>query len=94
NPFSKEKGQCILCRYGITPDYKNIKLLSQFVSPFTGRLYSPSATRLCSRKHEQVKKEIMKARDAGFMPYYLKDPAFLKDPPLFDPDRPLRPHNY
>jgi hypothetical protein len=30
----------------------------------------------------------------GFMPCYFKDVAFLKDPKLFDPDRPVRPHRF
>jgi len=28
------------------------------------------------------------------MPYYFKDAAFVKDPKLFDPDRPIRPHRF
>lgn len=30
----------------------------------------------------------------GFMPYYFKDVAYVKDPKLFDPDRPIRPHRF
>lgn len=33
NPFKKEKVECILCKHKIEPDYKNVKLLSQFQSP-------------------------------------------------------------
>nr|BAN21385.1 mitochondrial ribosomal protein S18C [Riptortus pedestris] len=94
NPFVKEKQQCILCKLNIKPDYKNARLLSQFVSPFTGRVYGRHVTRLCTHKHELVKKEIVKARNAGFMPYYNKEPAFLNDPKLFNPEKPIRNHDY
>lgn len=49
----------------ITPDYKNIRLLSQFISPYTGRIYGRHITRLCKHKQELVEKEISKAHDSG-----------------------------
>lgn len=94
NPFSKEKPQCILCKMQITPDYKNIQLLSQFQSPYTGRIYGRHITGLCEHKQELLEKEIIKAQSAGLMPTYLKDPKFFKDPKLFDPEKPLRPHRF
>lgn len=94
NPFVREKAQCILCRYKILPDYKNVKLLSQFVSPYTGRVYGRHITRLCTTQQARLEKEIIKSQSAGFMPYYFKDVAFVKDPKLFDPDHPIRPHRF
>ncbi|XP_014283878.1 small ribosomal subunit protein bS18m [Halyomorpha halys] len=94
NPFVKEKPQCILCKMDITPTYKNVRLLSQFVSPYTGRIYGRHITRLCKHKHELVEKEITKAKNAGFMPYMNKEPRFLKDPKLFNPEKPMRNHDY
>ncbi|GFG40593.1 hypothetical protein Cfor_06630 [Coptotermes formosanus] len=94
NPFEREKTQCILCQYKIVPDYKNVKLLSQFVSPYTGRIYGRHITRLCATQQARLEKEIMKSQAAGFMPYYFKDVAFVKDPKLFDPDHPIRPHRF
>ncbi|KAI5704591.1 hypothetical protein M8J76_010327 [Diaphorina citri] len=94
NPFQKEKVVCILCKMKIKPDYKNIKLLSQFVSAFTGRVYGRHITGLCKEKQEMVEKEITKARQAGLMPYYFKNVEFAHDPELFDPDKPLRNHPY
>ncbi|CAG2177163.1 unnamed protein product, partial [Oppiella nova] len=44
NPYRKAKQICILCKYGIEVDYKNVQLLSQFVSPYTGRLYDKHIT--------------------------------------------------
>lgn len=65
NPFKREKVQCILCQYKIVPDYKNVKLLSQFVSPYTGRTYGRHITRLCAAQQARVEKEIIKAQTAG-----------------------------
>lgn len=94
NPFEKEKPQCILCKTKIVPNYKNVQLLSQFQSPYTGRIYGKHITGLCKYQQEKVEKEIVKAQNAGLMASYLKDPQFFKDPKLFDPDKPLRPHRF
>jgi ribosomal protein S18 len=66
NPFEREKIQCILCRYKIVPDYKNVKLLSQFVSPYTGRIYGRHITRLCAAQQARLEKEILKSQSAGW----------------------------
>ncbi|XP_047485065.1 28S ribosomal protein S18c, mitochondrial-like [Penaeus chinensis] len=94
NPYEREKLQCILCNYKVHLDYKNIRLLSQFVSPFTGQIYGRHITRLCRRQQSILEREIQKSRDAGFMPVMLKSVDFLKDPKLFDPNNPVRPHKY
>lgn len=94
NPFEPEKPKCILCKHDITPDYKNVRLLSQFQSSYTGRIYGRHITGLCKHKQTQVELEIVKARAVGFMGYYTKDRAFLADPRIFDPENPIRQHKY
>ncbi|KAJ1524944.1 hypothetical protein ONE63_009802 [Megalurothrips usitatus] len=94
SPFVQHSRQCILCKYGVTPDYKNVKLLSQFISSHTGRVFGRHITGLCKMQQERVEAEIVKARSAGFMAYYYKHPEFLNDPKLCDPTRPARPHPY
>ncbi|XP_021252925.1 28S ribosomal protein S18c, mitochondrial isoform X2 [Numida meleagris] len=42
NPYKEPPKKCILC--GINVDYKNVQLLSQFVSPYTGRIYGRHIT--------------------------------------------------
>lgn len=49
----------------IVPDYKNTRMLSQFISRFTGRVYGRHITGLCRHKQEQVEKEIIKSKEAG-----------------------------
>ncbi|XP_054917395.1 uncharacterized protein mRpS18C isoform X2 [Dermacentor andersoni] len=70
----------------------NVKLLSQFVSPYTGKLYEKHITGLCEGQQVKVKREIMKAKKCGMMPHYLKMPKFLKDPKLFNAFKPTRPN--
>ncbi|KAI5641063.1 ribosomal protein s18 domain-containing protein [Phthorimaea operculella] len=94
NPFQKEKRECILCKLKLTPDYKNYRLLSQFQSPYTGRIYGRHITGLCKQKQALVEAEIKKAQNCGYMPYFYKDKAFLKDPKLFDPENPIRSHRF
>jgi ribosomal protein S18 len=65
NPYAKEKESCVLCKLGIRPDYKNVKLLSQFISPYTGYVYPRNITRLCYYQQEHVVAEIGRARSVG-----------------------------
>lgn len=94
NPFEKERKVCILCKHSITPDYKNVKLLSQFQSPYTGRIYGRHITGLCKQKQKEVELAIIKAQNCAMMPTYHKEVEFMKDPKLFDPEKPIRPHKY
>ncbi|CAH1099034.1 unnamed protein product [Psylliodes chrysocephalus] len=94
NPYEKEKIQCVLCKHNITVDYKNVRLLSQFQSPCTGRIYGRHITGLCKQQQELVQSEISKAQSAGLMAYYLKEPVFLQDPELFNVEKPIRPHRF
>lgn len=65
NPYVKEKVRCLLCKYEIQPDYKNVRLLSQFVSRFTGKIYGRHITGLCKKQQDNVECEIKKAIKAG-----------------------------
>ncbi|XP_020286086.1 28S ribosomal protein S18c, mitochondrial [Pseudomyrmex gracilis] len=94
NPYVKEKRQCLLCKLDIEPDYKNVRFLSQFQSRHTGRIYGKHITGLCEYKQKRVEEEILKAQSAGLMGYWTKEPEYVKDPPLFDPNHPFRPHKY
>ncbi|KAM9451294.1 small ribosomal subunit protein bS18m [Clarias gariepinus] len=82
NPYKQPQKGCILCNVEV--DYKNIQLLSQFISPHTGRIYGRHITGLCGRKQREVMKAIKRARSMGFMSVTLKDPQFIKDPNICD----------
>lgn len=65
NPYEQEQVKCLLCKYQVPVDYKNVRLLSQFVSPFTGRMYGRNITRLCKKQHDIMENAIRKSQDAG-----------------------------
>lgn len=70
----KERRRCILCKLGIEPDYKNVRLLSQFQSRYTGRIYGKHITGLCGYKQKRLEEEILKAQNAGTCSVYLYVP--------------------
>ncbi|KAM7368578.1 hypothetical protein PAMP_012905 [Pampus punctatissimus] len=78
NPYKEPRKGCVLCN--VTVDFKNIQLLSQFISPYTGRIYGRHITGLCGIKQKEVSKAIKKAHSMGFMSVTHKHPQFMKDP--------------
>ncbi|KAG8010411.1 28S ribosomal protein S18c [Nibea albiflora] len=78
NPYKEPQRGCVLC--SVSVDFKNTQLLSQFVSPHTGRIYGRHITGLCGRKQKEVSKAIKKAQSLGFMAVTHKHPQFMKDP--------------
>ncbi|XP_063066197.1 28S ribosomal protein S18c, mitochondrial [Engraulis encrasicolus] len=84
NPYKQPEKGCLLCSNNIHVDYKNIQLLSQFISPHTGRIYGRHITGLCGRRQREISKAIKKAHAMGFMSVTLKDPQFMKDPNICD----------
>ncbi|XP_029371380.1 small ribosomal subunit protein bS18m [Echeneis naucrates] len=78
NPYREPQKGCLLC--SIQVDYKNVQLLSQFVSPHTGRIYGRHITGLCGRKQKEVSKAIKRAHAMGFMSVTHKHPQFMRDP--------------
>ncbi|XP_008936359.1 PREDICTED: 28S ribosomal protein S18c, mitochondrial, partial [Merops nubicus] len=59
-----------------------LQLLSQFVSPHTGRIYGRHITGLCNKKQKEIAKAIKRAQVLGFMPVMFKNPIFLTDPKI------------
>ncbi|KAF1766373.1 hypothetical protein GCK72_006330 [Caenorhabditis remanei] len=94
NPYTKEPRKCLLCSTGVELDYKNSRLLQQFVSTFSGRVYDRHITGLCDEQQKKLIEAIAKSRRAGFMPIFVKDPKYARDPKLFDPLKPIRPHSF
>ncbi|VDD83256.1 unnamed protein product [Mesocestoides corti] len=65
NPYKPTKRQCFICKNNIELDYKNVQLLSQFVSPYTGRVYGRHITGLCIPMQKRVATLIERARKFG-----------------------------
>ncbi|XP_038661248.1 28S ribosomal protein S18c, mitochondrial-like [Scyliorhinus canicula] len=82
NPYKEPPKRCILC--GISVDYRNTQLLSQFISPYIGHIFGRHITGLCGKRQRVISKAIKRSQKMGFMSVTLKDPAFLKDPNICD----------
>ncbi|GMT24487.1 hypothetical protein PFISCL1PPCAC_15784, partial [Pristionchus fissidentatus] len=94
NPYAREPRKCMLCRTGVELNYKNARLLQQFVSSFSGRVYDRHITRLCDGQQQKLIETISLSRRAGYMPALVKDPKYVRDPALFDPLKPIRSHSF
>nr|AAO31775.1 mitochondrial ribosomal protein S18C [Branchiostoma belcheri tsingtauense] len=81
DPYKEEVKRCILCNVELS--YKNPQLLSQFLSPYTGRIYGHHITGLCDKKQAEVERQIRNAQYLGFLPVMHKDPIYWKDPKIF-----------
>jgi small subunit ribosomal protein S18 len=93
-PYERSNRQCILCRNKIQLDYKNPRLISQFVSPLNGRVYEKHITGLCEKQQTILEVEHRKATIAMYMPIFHKNPKYNKDATIVNPDRPQRPNPY
>jgi len=71
--------RCNMC--GIPINYKNTQLISQFTSPFSGKLYTQPRTGMCSRKYKELKGAHSIASDLLLIGP-AKDPIFAEDPVL------------
>lgn len=91
-PYQKERRVCILCKNNIKLDYKNPRLLSQFVSPLNGIVYDKHITGLCETQQRILIREVKKSIRAALMPRFFKNPRYNKDSALFNPEKPQRPN--
>lgn len=61
---------CPICRDEyLVLDEKNIQLLNQFVSPFTGQVLDAFETGLCRKKQQELIISVERARDSGAITY-------------------------
>lgn len=75
--FLNTGNPCPICRdeYLII-DYRNVKLLQQFIDPFTAQIYEPRKSSLCMVKHEELLVAIFKAKDYGTFSFHIPFRAF------------------
>nr|CAD7438857.1 unnamed protein product [Timema bartmani] len=61
---------CPICRDEyLVLDHRNVELLRQFISPFTGEILSYTKTGVCQKRHQELLVAIQKARDFGFVTF-------------------------
>lgn len=75
--FIDSGSPCPICRdeYLVLHE-NNVKLLKQFINPFTGKIYPPRKTSLCRVKHEELLVAIHKAKDCGTISFYIEPRHF------------------
>ena len=70
--FIKYGQACPICRDEyLVLHYKNVKLLKQFINPYTGKVLPPNKTNLCQVKHEELLIALLQAKDYGSMSFHI-----------------------
>ncbi|KAI1902432.1 hypothetical protein AGOR_G00044700 [Albula goreensis] len=63
---------CPICRdANLIVHYQNVKLLEQFISPYTGIVYDPTRTGVCRKQQKHLNQAIETARDHGLLPFHV-----------------------
>ncbi|XP_036624541.1 28S ribosomal protein S18b, mitochondrial isoform X2 [Trichosurus vulpecula] len=63
---------CPICRdQKLHVDFRNVKLLEQFVCAHTGVIFHAPYTGVCMKQHKKLTEAILKARDHGFLSYHI-----------------------
>ena len=59
---------CPICRDEyLVVDYRNLKLINQFVNEYSGAIYSSKKTGVCQRQYTKIVVAIQKARELGIL---------------------------
>ncbi|XP_069799909.1 small ribosomal subunit protein mS40 isoform X1 [Dendropsophus ebraccatus] len=59
---------CPICRdQNLGVDYRNVRLLLQFICPHTGVIYDPTRTGVCMKQHKRLVTAIREAEDHGYL---------------------------
>jgi len=68
--FLKSGNPCPVCRDEyLVLDYRNVKLLEQFINPLTGEAYACHVVNLCQMRYEELQVALLKARQYGTMAF-------------------------
>ncbi|XP_068106521.1 small ribosomal subunit protein mS40 [Hyperolius riggenbachi] len=70
---------CPICRdQNLHVDYRNIRLLEQFICQYKGTVFDATRTGVCQQQHKKLLKAITAARDHGLLPVAIqhKDVTF------------------
>ncbi|XP_002714378.2 small ribosomal subunit protein mS40 [Oryctolagus cuniculus] len=63
---------CPICRdHKLHVDFRNVKLLEQFVCAHTGIIFHAPYTGVCMKQHKKLTQAIQKARDHGLLRYHI-----------------------
>ncbi|XP_029299090.1 small ribosomal subunit protein mS40 [Cottoperca gobio] len=68
---------CPVCRDpNVIIHHQNVKLLQQFISPHTGKVYDPTRTGVCMKQQKKLNKAVEAARDHGLLPFQIPHVEF------------------
>ncbi|XP_071775248.1 small ribosomal subunit protein mS40 [Centroberyx gerrardi] len=68
---------CPICRDpNVIIHYQNVKLLQQFINPYTGTVYDPTRTGVCMKQQKQLNVAINTAQDHGLLPFQIPHVEF------------------
>lgn len=76
-PMKKQKRlrpvarDCNFCNNKVEPDYKDVSLLSKFITE-RGKLLGRSRTGICSKHQRAVEKVVKYARHVAFLPFIVR----------------------
>ncbi|XP_042303286.1 28S ribosomal protein S18b, mitochondrial [Sceloporus undulatus] len=71
---------CPICRdQNLFLDYRNVKLLEQFICPYSGVIYHPTHTGVCMKKYKLLTKAIQQARENGLLFFSIPFVSFQYD---------------
>ncbi|XP_005414366.1 PREDICTED: 28S ribosomal protein S18b, mitochondrial [Chinchilla lanigera] len=63
---------CPICRdHKLHVDFRNVKLLEQFVCAHTGIIFHAPYTGVCMKQHKRLTQAIQKAREHGLLSYHI-----------------------
>jgi small subunit ribosomal protein S18 len=66
---NKARNNCSFCKGEAEEiDYKNVELLSKFVTP-SGKILSARVTRVCPKHQRKLRNAIMQSREIALLPY-------------------------
>ena len=66
--IKRVKKKCMLCKEKLDIDYKNIELVSRYVSS-KGKIFSRRISGNCAKHQRKISKEIKRARFLNLIPY-------------------------
>ncbi|RWS24992.1 28S ribosomal protein S18b-like protein [Leptotrombidium deliense] len=87
--YIKYASPCPICRDRfLVLHYRNVKLISQFISPFTGEILEPIKTNLCQHKHDELLVAFYLAKDYGTLPFHISTVQY--DYSLYYPEEDIK----
>jgi small subunit ribosomal protein S18 len=64
----REKQECFFCKSGKDPNYKEYKILKDYVSD-RAKIFGKDRTGVCSKHQRRLSRAIKRARHIGLLPF-------------------------